>query len=67
MVSFDKSCFLRNGVDEDVLTKILGILPFKEEWIEAGIKYLSYKLNPNNYLIRDWNWLIRKFEARIQN
>lgn len=33
--------------------------------LEDGIKYLGYKLKPNNYHIADWTWLIANIEARI--
>jgi len=29
LISSEKYCFIRNGVDEDVMAQILGILPFK--------------------------------------
>lgn len=30
-----------------------------------GFKYLSVSLTPNNYGIKDWVWLTRKFEHRL--
>lgn len=30
-----------------------------------GFKYLSFSLTPNNYGIKDWVWLTRKFEHRL--
>jgi len=66
-VSCEKSCFIRNGVAEEVMDQILGILRYKVQSINDGLKYLGYMLKPNNYWIRDWNWLIRKVERHIQN
>ena len=32
-----------------------------------GFKYLGYWVKPLNYLVRDWQWLVRKFEKRVSN
>ena len=31
----------------------------------AGLKYLGFQLKPNNYLKKDWKWLITKLEKRL--
>ena len=33
--------------------------------ISDGLKYLGYHIKPNDYQIKDWNWLIAKIERRI--
>ena len=33
--------------------------------LEEGFKYLGFSLTPNNYNIKDWGWLTRKFEHRL--
>jgi hypothetical protein len=30
-----------------------------------GLKYLGFHLNPNNYLKKDWKWLISKLDKRL--
>ena len=57
-ISVDKSCFLFNHVDEDILGGISRVLPYKMEPIVSGFKYLGYFLKPLGYKVSDWNWLI---------
>ena len=64
-ISVDKSCFLFNHVDEDILGGIACVLPYKMEPIVSGFKYLGYFLKPLGYKVSDWNWLIQKYEKRI--
>ena len=64
-ISVDKSCFLFNHVDEDILGGIACVLPYKMEPIVSGFKYLGYFLKPLGYKFSDWNWLIQKYEKRI--
>ena len=33
--------------------------------INDGLKYLGYHIKPNDYKIKDWNWIIAKIERRI--
>jgi len=44
------------------MVQILDLLLYKVEQIDVGIKYLGYNLKPNNYLVKDWKWLIRNIE-----
>ena len=64
-ISMDKSCFLYNNMDVDILTDISWVQPYKMETIVSGFKYLGYYLKPLAYKISDWNWLIQKFENII--
>ena len=31
------------------------------------MKYLDYFINPKNYMVAHWKWLIKKIEKRISN
>ena len=33
--------------------------------MSTGFKYLGYFIKPSGYLVKDWLWLIKKFENRI--
>ena len=57
-ISVDKSCFLFNNVDMDILGDIARVLPYKMEPIVSGFKYLGYFLKPLGYKVSDWNWLV---------
>ena len=63
----DKSCFLHNNMDDGILHRIAGSLPYKFEHITKGFNYLGYYLKPLGYLVKDWHWLIKKFEKRIHH
>ena len=66
-INMDKSCFLHNNMDDGILNRIVGSLPSKFEHITKGFNYLGYYLKPLGYLVKDWHWLIKKFEKRIQH
>ena len=66
-ISSNKSCFLHNDLDEDLLRSISSILPYKFDFLNKGFVYLGYFLKPSGYLIKDWHWLVKKFEKRISN
>jgi len=46
--------------EEEELYKRL--FPFTPLDFSAGLKYLGFHLKPNNYLKKDWKWLITKLE-----
>ena len=39
--------------------------PFVRVTLDDGLKYLGFFLKPNNYLKKDWVWLIEKLERRL--
>ena len=41
--------------------------PFIRATLEYGLKYLGFSLKPNNYLKKDWVWLIEKLEKRLHS
>lgn len=54
-VSREKSSFLFNEVDEDIVNQISMFLPYIMEPIIVGFKYLGYRLKPLGYRPVDWN------------
>ena len=43
------------------------MFPFKVDPLDKGIKYLGFIIKPNFYGIKDWKWLVKKIENKIQN
>ena len=66
-INSEKSCFLFNNVDDGSLIRITRSLPFKTEHISSGFNYLGYFIKPLGYKVKDWSWLIKKFEKRISH
>ena len=64
-ISIDKSGFLFNELDEGVLNNILHYLPYKVDPIHMGFKYLGYFIKPLSYEVKEWRWLLKNFEKRI--
>ena len=64
-VSTNKSCYMRNEVDDNTLAEIASIFPFKFDDLCCGIKYFGYHLKANNYKISYWLRLVSKIEKRI--
>ena len=60
-INMEKSCFLHNDLDTDLLRRITGLLPYIFEHINHGFNYLGYFLKPTGYLVKDWHWIISKF------
>jgi hypothetical protein len=66
-ISLSKSSFYYHSVDSDDRTGDASIFPYNFHPLDDGLKYLGFFLRPNNYQIKDWWWLVRKFEARISH
>ena len=66
-INLEKSCFLHNDLDVALLGRITGLLPFRFAHLNHGFNYLGYYLKPSGYLVKDWFWLIDKFEKRISH
>ena len=66
-INMNKSCFLHNGLDEVLLWRITDLLPYRFDDINKGFIYLGYFLKPSGYLVKDWYWLVSKFEKRISH
>ena len=63
-INSEKSCFLFNNVDDGSLNRITRSLPYKTEHISSGFNYVGYFIKPMGYMVKDWFWLIKKFEKK---
>ena len=52
-ININKSSFLHNDLDEALLRRISGLLPYKFDLLNKGFDYLGYFLKPSSYLIKD--------------
>ena len=66
-INSEKSCFLYNNVDDGSISRITRSLPFKTQHISSGFNYLGYFIKPMGYYVKDWLWLVKKFENRISH
>ena len=66
-INVKKSCFLQNGMEEENLQRITDILPYRTDDFRKGFTYLGYFLKPSGYLVKDWLWLVSKFEKKISH
>ena len=59
---------LRDGdVTSDIRNQIADFLPYNMVRISEGFKYLGFRLKPLGYRSFDWNWLVERFEMKINN
>ena len=66
-ININKSNFLHNDLGEDILRSINGHLLYRFDSLTKDFVYLGCYLKPSGYLIKDWFWLITKFEKRISH
>ena len=66
-INMDKSCFLHYNVKDSIRRGVSDILPFRFEHLDQGFTYLGFFLKPTGYLVKDWLWLIKRFESRINH
>lgn len=56
---------LQNAFQEGLSERAKDFFPFDGKSIE-GLKYLGFVLKPNSYSFKDWMWLIKKIQERIE-
>ena len=66
-INSEKSCFHFNNVDDESILRSTHSMPFKTQDISRGFNYLGYFIKPMGYYVKDWLWLIKKFENRISH
>lgn len=64
-VSNSKYLLIIVTLDEVIISKIANLFVVEVVLVDKGFKYLGFILKPNKYGIRDWAWLIDKFEHRF--
>jgi hypothetical protein len=62
VINITKSTILFMGIEEDQRHLIANLLNFPSHDLADGLKYLGYVLNPNNYGITYWNWMLTRIE-----
>ena len=67
LINSEKSCFLYNNVDDGTISRITRSLPFKTQLMSNGFSYLGYFIKPMGYFVKDWLWLVKKFENKISH
>ena len=66
-INIEKSCIYTHNIQHDCLEELKELFQYKVEQVESGFKYLVFFLKPNNYRVKDWNWLIKNIDKRISN
>jgi hypothetical protein len=66
-INAQKSIILHTNVNIDSLKSITDVFSYPSKDLELGFHYLGYYLKLDNYRAVDWNWLLEKFEARINH
>ena len=61
-INFLKSHFLSYGADKFTHDQILEVFPCNWSELSEGFKYLGFFIKPKCYAIKDWNWLLKKFD-----
>ena len=64
-ISMCKSQFYQSKWPPDELVVLKQHLAFEVLPLDNGFRYLGFYLKPNNYLISDWHWLLRRIESRV--
>ena len=64
-INLEKSKLSDNKVHEEILTQDKEIIPISASPLSEDFKYLGFKLKPNAYSCKDWEWLYKKNENRV--
>ena len=63
-INVGKSMLTTHRMDANEVGHATHCFPFIRVLLDDGLKYLGFSLKPNNYLKKDWVWLIKKLEKR---
>ena len=67
MINSQKTSFYQFGVQPVVLDSIIFFFPYEVNNIANGFKYLGYTLKDDRFKAEDWDWLLSKYENRINH
>jgi hypothetical protein len=67
IINNQKSIVLHAGVDTGSLQRIVDVLGYSVKDLNCGFKYLGYLMKPGSYKTMDWQWLVDRFETRINH
>jgi len=62
-----KSTLSTNLLGEEERMAYTRAFPYSHHLLEDGLKYLGFKLKPNDYQKQEWKWLLEKLEKRIHS
>ena len=65
-INVEKSTFSENGLPEVIKERIRAESPYILKPMDEGFKYPGFVLKPNAYSFKDWMWLYKKIEGRIE-
>jgi hypothetical protein len=66
LINDQKSSITFASLEDVDLRYFLSQLPFQVIELEEGLKYLIFKLKPNDYRKTNWMWLIEKLEKKLK-
>ena len=61
-INADKSTLSTHKLGAEESRHVSTTFPFQREDLDGGLKYLGFFLKPNDYLKKDWKWLLEKLE-----
>jgi hypothetical protein len=64
-VNVQKSCIIPHLLSEFSSQLLSKMLPFPQQTLDGGFKYLGFFFKPDGYKSRDWSWLLKKMETLI--
>jgi hypothetical protein len=67
LINSHKSSFYQFGVQQPVLDSIKAVFTYSINNLANGFKYLGYILKADRFKAEDWNWLLMKYENRINH
>lgn len=62
MINMQKNSIPFNGVANGLTREFIYIFSYQQLDLQTRLKYLGFLINPNDYGINDWRWLIAKVE-----
>jgi len=65
LISEEKYSITWANLEDHELRKLEERFNFRIRYLDEGVKYLGFQLNPNDYRKSDWFWLLAKLEKRI--
>jgi len=65
-INAGKSTLSTHLLRPEEVASLTNSFPFITTGLDAGLKYLGFSLKANQYLKRDWVWLIGKVEKRLK-
>eukprot|EP00253_Pinus_taeda_P020431 PITA_20431 len=58
---------LKDCLSREMTRSMKMVLNFEVKVLEDTFKYLGFLLKPDNYRIKDWNWILAKIESNLKH